>query len=288
MARWFSATCLAGVLIIGPPAVSAEPAKTVALIAGTKSHGPGDHEYEKGMRLLKRCLESSPNVSGIRAEVYTDGWPADPKVLDDADAIAMFSDGSDRDQKAHPLLRDDRLATLDRLMKQGVGLAAIHYTVFVPSKVAGDRFLDNIGGYFDYENGPAANHWYSKIQTVTAPCSPASPGHPIARGLGPFDLKEEFYYNIRFRDDDPRLSPILTARIPGEPRAQVVAWAVQRADGGRGFGYTGGHFHANWGDDHVRKMVLNAILWTARAEVPEGGVSSTVPPDALKIGPASE
>ena len=66
----------------------------------------------------------------------------------------------------------------------------------------------------------------------------------------------------------------------GEP--QCVAWACQRADGGRGFGFTGGHFHKNWGDDNFRKLVLNAILWTAKIEVPADGVQSKVTPDELE------
>ena len=52
----------------------------------------------------------------------------------------------------------------------------------------------------------------------------------------------------------------------GEP--QIVAWACERPDGGRGFGFTGGHYHRNWGNDNFRKLVLNAILWTAKVEVP--------------------
>ena len=42
---------------------------------------------------------------------------------------------------------------------------------------------------------------------------------------------------------------------------QVVAWAYERPGGGRGFGYTGGHFHANWENDNARQLVLNAITW---------------------------
>ena len=57
----------------------------------------------------------------------------------------------------------------------------------------------------------------------------------------------------------------------GEP--QHVAWAYERADGHRGFGFTSGHFHWNWGNDEFRKVVLNAIVWAAHGEVPEGGVS---------------
>jgi hypothetical protein len=51
-----------------------------------------------------------------------------------------------------------------------------------------------------------------------------------------------------------------------------VAWAYERKDGHRGFGFTGGHFHWNWGNDEFRQVVLNAIVWTAHREVPEDGV----------------
>ena len=59
----------------------------------------------------------------------------------------------------------------------------------------------------------------------------------------------------------------------------VILEAVERVmetigvpDGGRGFGFTGGHFHDNWGNDQFRKVILNAFLWLAKAEVPEKGV----------------
>jgi hypothetical protein len=53
-------------------------------------------------------------------------------------------------------------------------------------------------------------------------------------------------------------------------------------DGGRGFGFTGGHKHKNWGDDNYRKVMLNALVWLAKAEVPANGVESTVSEEDLK------
>ena len=53
------------------------------------------------------------------------------------------------------------------------------------------------------------------------------------------------------------------------------------ADGGRGFGLTGGHFHKGWGNDDQRKLVLNAIVWSAKAEVPANGIESKVTPEEL-------
>ena len=66
----------------------------------------------------------------------------------------------------------------------------------------------------------------------------------------------------------------------GEP--EHVMWCTTRPDGGRGFGFTGGHFHRNWGDENFRRLVLNAILWTAKAEVPAEGVESKVNPEQLE------
>ena len=59
-------------------------------------------------------------------------------------------------------------------------------------------------------------------------------------------------------------------------RDEIMMWAVERPDGGRGFGFTGGHFHANWGNDQQRKLICNAFLWLAKVEVPANGVESKV------------
>src|SRR5205814_9849179 len=128
-----------------------------------------------------------PNVRGVKTQIYLEGWPQDERALEDAATILFYCDGSDRDEKVHPLLRGSRLETIGRLMKRGVGLMAIHYTVFVPTMRGGERFLDWIGGYFDYESGSAPNKWFSKIETRTYQITTATPLHPIIRGMKPFE-----------------------------------------------------------------------------------------------------
>ena len=59
-------------------------------------------------------------------------------------------------------------------------------------------------------------------------------------------------------------------------RAEAMMWTVKRPDGGRGFGFTGGHFHDNWENESFRKVVLNAMLWIAKSPVPADGVLSTL------------
>ena len=53
-------------------------------------------------------------------------------------------------------------------------------------------------------------------------------------------------------------------------------WVTERSNGGRGFGFTGGHTHATWGDPNQRKIMLNALLWLAKVEVPAKGVVDTI------------
>jgi len=66
----------------------------------------------------------------------------------------------------------------------------------------------------------------------------------------------------------------------GEP--EHMMWAIERPDGGRGFGFSGAHFHKNWGNENFRKVVLNALLWISKIEVPAAGVECNVTPDELQ------
>jgi type 1 glutamine amidotransferase len=261
--------------------------KKIVFIAGTPSHGPGEHEYRAGCLLLQKCLGGVP---GVQTVVYSNGWPTDSAALDGADAIVLSMDGGEQDS----LLQDGHLAQLGAQMKKGAGLAAIHYAVEVTKEKGEKEYLDWLGGAFeiDWSVNPT---WTANFVTL--------PDHPITRGVKPFQIRDEWYFHMRFADGMKGVTPILSAVAPdstmdrpdgahsgnpnvreavknGEP--QAVAWAFERADGGRGFGFTGAHYHKNWGNDNFRKIVLNGILWIAKADVPANGVESSVSEDDLK------
>ena len=87
--------------------------------------------------------------------------------------------------------------------------------------------------------------------------------------------------SVTTRPDGPHSgNPEMRAQV-ARGDAQVVSWAHERPDGGRGVGFTGGHYHANWGNEDFRRIVLNAILWLAKLEVPVGGVKSEVTAEDL-------
>lgn len=240
--------------------------KKIAFIAGSKSHGPGEHEYKKGLRLLRDAIEKESGLIAVDTDVHLGGWPVDDRDLDDADTIVVFCDGSDHDRDDHPLVKYSRWKQIERQMERGAGLVCLHYSLFVPSEDLGPKFLDWIGGYFDYENGSGPRNWHSKIETREFSILPATPGHPILEGVEPFTIQEEYYFNIRFPEDKEGLTPIATFDPEKKDWSKVVGWAYERENGGRGFGYTGGHFHENWENPEVLRMIVNAILWTAKAD----------------------
>ena len=271
-----------------PSASRAADAKAkvkVVLVAGTPSHPPGAHEFNAGQKLLTKCLGE---VGGFDPVFVAGGWPEDESVFDGARSVVFFMDGGAR----HPMIQGDRLKTLQSLMDRGVGLACLHYAVEVPKGEPGDAFLRWLGGY--YETGFSTNpHWTADVESL--------PTHPITRGVQPFRVEDEWYFNLRFRPEMQGIAPIVVAKPPDEARQgksssprgamphiaaaagreEVVAWAFDRPDGGRSFGFTGGHFHANWGDSNFRTLVLNAIAWTAGVDVPSDGLRCEVSDEEL-------
>jgi putative membrane-bound dehydrogenase-like protein len=253
--------------------------KRVVFIAGKPSHGYGAHEHNAGCLLLAKELQAA--MPNIKCDVVQNGWPADESILSGADCIVMYCDGGG----GHMV--NPHLDAVDALAKKGVGIVCIHYGVEVPKGPSGERFLDWIGGYFEM-NWSVNPHWTAKYEKF--------PDHPISRGVEPFEINDEWYYHMRFREGMKGVTPILTALPPkeslsrqdgthsGNPavRAAVLerkepqhmAWAAEREGGGRGFGFTGGHDHWNWGDPNFRKVMLNAIVWCAHGEVPAKGVES--------------
>ena len=254
----------------------------ILLLAGQPSHGPGEHEHNAGVKLLAKCLaQGAPNVV-TKVHLSAD-WP-NAEELAQADTILFYADGGG----GHFMLSGDHLAQTEKEMKRGAGFICLHYAVEFPADHGGPQALDWMGGFFeaDWSVNP---HWQADFQEL--------PKHPVSNGVKPFRTNDEWYFHMRFNERAGKLTHVLSAIAPansvsakddphgGNPAAreavaakkpQTTAWAFERPDGGRGFGFTGGHFHKGWGNDDQRKLILNAILWTAKADVPAGGVESKI------------
>lgn len=283
--REFLGACALAASACAAPARAAGASPKVVLIAGTPSHGPGDHEFNAGIQLLASCLRV---VDDLEVVVQLNGYPQDASVFDGATGIVLYSDGG----RGHPFVQEDRLDAIGKLMQRGAGLMCMHYAVEVPKDKGGDEFRHWIGGCYEHE-------W--SCNPMWSPEFLEFPTHPVTRGVGPFSARDEWYFNMRFRPEMRGVTPLLSAKPSDEVRngpyvypkgpyphiqaakgqAESMMWSVEREDGGRGVGFTGGHVHANWLDDNYRKIVLNAILWISGIDPPENGVPSAVTKDEL-------
>jgi len=251
--------------------------KKIVIIAGGCTHGPMVHEYRAGSTLLAAALEQSM-PGKFETIIYDKGWPADATAFDGVDAVVMYLDGGG----GHPVL--PHLEKMEQLSKKGVGIACLHFAVEIPGEKAGQYFLDWIGGYF--ETYWSVNPYWKAEFTVL-------PKHPVTNGVNPFSASDEWYYNMRFRENREGITPVLTAVPPASTlerpdgphsnnpyvranagKAYDLAWVTENKNRGRGFGFTGGHSHRNWANDDFRKLVLNGIAWIAHVRIPKNGLES--------------
>ena len=262
--------CLTSIL---PSLLNAEVTKIV-MIYGMPSHASGQHEFRAGVLLLAHALEKENNLS-IQIEMPSDyGWPKDESIFRNAKSVIIYSDGNNR----HPTFGHEK--KMNELIEAGMGFMCMHYAVEVPTGPRGDYFKKWLGAH--YESGFSANpHWTATTEL--------NPKHPISHGVPSFKANDEWYYNMRFAE--PNITESILTAIPrreninryvhwnphaekGLQTQQVLMWAIERSDGGRGVGFTGGHWHRNWGINEFRTLALNAIVWTAKIEVPPNGVKS--------------
>lgn len=248
----------------------------IVFVADTAPHGPrGNHEFVAAAVYLAKTINA--NYPKAYAAVYTkQKWPKDLSYADTI--IVLMNHGG---SAVNPAVK---AAT-----KRGAGFMAIHYGVEVNKGDQGQHYLKWLGGYF--ETFWSVNPWWT-------PDFKEIPRHPTTRGVKPFSINDEWYYHMRFVDGMKGVTPILVALPPlktirnggkrpsarggnkavweavSNGKKQTMAWAYERPDGGRGFGFTGLHKHSNLGNDSMRTLLLNAVAWVAKLKVPAGGVPS--------------
>jgi type 1 glutamine amidotransferase len=235
---------------------------TVVLVAGTGSGRRGTHEYHAGARLLEGILKRRADLSLV---VVRDGWPRNLEVFSGASTLVFFTDGG----REHSWLRPERMSVLQKHVEAGRGLVLVHAALDLPDP-QGQKLLEWMGGRYDPGTSLGSRPgWLAAFSTI--------PGHATTRGVVPFTLEDEWFLRLAV-PARPGLTVVLQSNPPehvagGDPaRPEIAAWALERPGGGRSFAISGGHHHASWGEENFRRLVANAIVWTAGLEVPAGGV----------------
>lgn len=258
-----------GVLICNEAGGVEPPQKTnIVLIGHELDHPWATHMYLPTCELLAKCLRQTDGVEAV----VSDGWPKDESIMKDVDCIVLYCSPG-----AEILLDGPHAGQVDRLMKDGVGLVAIHWATGCHKQNVdriGDQFVSYLGGMWVHFTG---------LKITESPLAQLAGEHPINRGWKELPLKEEYYY-----------APVISKAAKQQWRARVndkdltVAWTYERPGGGRSFGTTLGHFFDTFKNESFRRAIVNGILWSAQVEVPVEGARVELSDEDLRLPPKPE
>jgi hypothetical protein len=227
-----------------------QPKKKLLLLAQAPDGHPAQtHEYVAGLKILQKLIALTPGLDV--ALVHADEpWREGPELLAKADGVVMFlcegAKWSQHDPK--------RAAALAALAKRGGGISVLHWAMGTKEAKNVEPFLQLAGAC---HGGPDR-----KYAVLTTDIHIADPNHPVARGLHDFKARDEFYHHLKIVNDKRGITPLLQADIDG--RRETVAWAWERPGGGRSFGFSGLHFHENWGVPEYRRLIVQGVVWTMK------------------------
>lgn len=258
---------------------AAEPKRLLLVGQGPDGHPAATHEFMAGLQVIEKSLAG---VEGLKVtKVKADEpWQEGPQMLKEADGVVLYVSQGAKWMQADAGLYDAFTAFAAR----GGGIAALHWSVGAKEAKYVDGQVKLLGGS---RGGPQRKYTVAdfKIRLPT-------PDHPVVRGIEPFAIRDELYYRLDFLPGAldgksaagtkaSKFDRIFAADIEG--REETVAWAWQRPDGGRSFGYVGMHFHDNWQRVEYRRLAAQAALWTLKMDVPEGGLKVDVSEADLRL-----
>ena len=252
-------------------AVSLDAAPKRLLILGQKpdGHPPGTHEYMPGARLVAALMKDRKGVKVTIAQA-DNPWPEGPALIAKADGIVMFLNEGGR------FIQDDpkRAKAFAAFAKRGAGLVVYHWGMGAKNVEHVAPFLKLFGGC---HGGPDRKYTVVK----EAQFQVASPKHPVMAGIQSFELPfEEFYYKLKVPKNPKNWTALI--QVPIEGNKETVGWAWERPDGGRSVGYSGLHFHVNWRHEQYQRLISQAVLWTLKRPVPNGGIKLKLDPKVIE------
>jgi len=242
--------------------------KLVLLLGANRDHPPGTHEYMSGLHILAKCLAP---VEGVKTTIVNvdQPWPEGNRLIaDQADAIVLYLGEGGRWMQTDP----QRLAAIRKLAARGGGIVGLHWGIGAKDDKYVPGHLELMGGMHGGSD--------RKYVVTTTQVTIVNREHPITAGLRQLRLHDEYYYQLKFATRG-KVTPLVQADIDGKP--ETIAWALERPDGGRSFGFGGMHFHDNWQQEVCRRLVAQGVLWTLKLPIPKDGLPVAIGPEDLKI-----
>jgi type 1 glutamine amidotransferase len=182
--------------------------------------------------------------------VADDAWIDGPELLDGSDGAVLF-----RSEGAKWCSADEkRLAAFRRLAERRGGLSVLHWGMGTRTAEPVADFTPLFGAC---HGGPDR-----KYRVLETKLTPVAVEHPVTRGIMPLTIRDEFYYALKLPPSAKAPQSLLEVEIDDQP--YMVAWAWDRPDGGRSFGFSGLHFHEHWQRPEYRMLVKQGVLWTLK------------------------
>ena len=261
--------CVLAVRLLGSSErVDSPPVKLLLIGSGPDGHPAQTHEYMAGLKILAKCLKDVPGleITTVRAD---EPWREGPELIARSDAVVLYlSEGArwmNHDPKRHEALA--------KMASRGGGITVLHWAMGTKDAKYIDGCLQLLGGC---HGGP--DRKYKVLETKTRI---ADQNHPITAGIKDFRVHDEFYYRLKFAQDEEAIHPLLRVTIDDHP--ETVAWCWERPDHGRSFGFSGLHYHDNWRFVEYRRLVAQGVLWTLKKPIPKGGLAVSVSEEDLRL-----
>jgi type 1 glutamine amidotransferase len=247
---------------------AAAPRKVLLVGQGPDGHPAQAHEYVAGLKVLEKCLKGVPDleVTTVRGD---EPWREGPELLGRADGVVLYLAEGAKWMGHDP----KRQEALSKLAARGGGIVVLHWAMGTRDAKDVAGCLKLLGGC---HGGPDR-----KYKVLEAEAAVADPKHPIMAGVKNFKVRDEFYYRLKFVQPEGTIHPLLRVEIDGKP--ETVAWAWERPDGGRSFGFSGLHYHDNWRLLEYRRLVAQGVLWSLKLPIPKEGLAVDVTEEDLKL-----
>ena len=220
-----------------------EPTEKIKVVVVTGGHG---FEHDPFFSLFKGYgdIEYVEAKQEDHSELFEDisGW--------DYDVVVLYN----MTQEISPQRRENFI----KLLKQGVGLVALHHTMGAFQqwdeyrKITGGKYYLKPKGQPSSERQPSTFKHDLDIEVHIANTS-----HPITRGMSDFQIHDEGYKYCGFEKDNRLL---LTTNHPDSDES--LGW-VRRYGKARVCGIMLGHDAAAYANTDYRRLVVRAIRWCA-------------------------
>lgn len=244
-----------------------KPKSLLILVQGPDGHPVTTHEFIAGGEIMRRLLVDVPGLKVDVQRVDTEDGDILAEKIAAADGLALYLA-----QGARWLESGERnKQAIVKVAGRGGGLFALHWAIGAHDVKYVAPFVELFGACHG-----GADRKYKVLETRVTPAE-----HPATKGLKPFKIHDEFYYQLKTDPKHERFTPLLTAEIDGQ--SPFVAWGWQRPNDGRSAGFSGGHFHANWKSPEYQRFIAQTILWTMRIEPPRENFPPKLPDEVFQL-----